>query len=432
MKNLILSMLFLSMTISVYSQKLVYVADGYSQTSVNTTVFRNSSIVTSGDYQYIAFYDGDGYMVIGKRKLSVDDMNIEGQWTLSRSQYKGNVSDAHNVISIMVDGEGYLHVAFDHHGHRLNYCRSLEPGGLELGDKESMIGIDESDVTYPEFYRMPDGNLLFAYRSGKSGRGNLVLNKYCVQSHKWYRVQDILIDGEGKRNAYWQLYVDEEGIIHVSWVWRESWLVETNHDLCYACSNDGGKTWYKSTGEKYSLPINEANAEYACRIPQNSELINQASMSTDSDGHPFIVTYWRDNGSDVPQYRMVWHDGKKWNQKQVLNRTMPFTLRGGGTKMIPVSRPRIAVDKDEVFFIFRDVERGSRVSMAHTANLLSGEWTVTDLTDFSVDAWEPSIDTELWKQKKKLHIFVQETHQGDGEKEVSSVPTPVYVMEILN
>lgn len=29
-----------------------------------------------------------------------------------------------------------------------------------------MTGKDEDDVTYPEFYRMPDGDLLFVYRSG--------------------------------------------------------------------------------------------------------------------------------------------------------------------------------------------------------------------------------------------------------------------------
>lgn len=432
MKNHILTLLFALVTVAVYPQKLVYVSEGYSQTSVNTTVFRNSSIATFKDYQYIAFYDKDGYMVVGKRKLYAGNKNNENVWTLSRSQYKGNVADAHNVISIMIDGDGYLHVSFDHHGHPLNYCRSIEPGGLKLGEKEPMTGVDESNVTYPEFYRMPNGDLLFAYRSGASGRGNLVLNKYSITSRKWSRVQDILIDGEGKRNAYWQLYVDEKGTIHVSWVWRESWLVETNHDLCYACSKDGGKTWYKSTGEKYTLPINEANAEYACRIPQNSELINQTSMSTDSEGNPFIVTYWRDADSEVPQYRMVWNDGKKWNQRQIMSRTQPFSLKGGGTKMIPISRPRIAVDKGEAFFIFRDAERGSKVSMAHTTDLQKGEWTVKDLTDFSVDAWEPSIDTELWKQNKELHIFVQESHQGDGEKKVVSEPTSVYVMEVSN
>ena len=422
-RTLVLTFLLLSVSALCFSQKLVEVAKGYSCTSVNTTIFRNNSLVTHGDEQYISYYDADGYLVLGKRKLN------SKQWTLHRTQYRGNVKDAHNIISIMVDGEGYLHVSFDHHGHKLNYCRSIAPGSLELGDKMPMTGVDEGNVTYPEFYPLTDGDLLFVYRSGSSGRGNLVMNRYSLKDHKWARVQDVLIDGEDKRNAYWQLYVDEKGTIHLSWVWRETWQVETNHDLCYARSFDNGVTWYKSDGEQYKLPITASNAEYACRIPQNSELINQTSMSADAGGNPYIATYWRSSDSEVPQYRIVWNDGKIWHNRQVTDRKTPFTLKGGGTKMIPVARPRIVVEDGEIFYIFRDEERGSRVSMAHTADVANGKWIVTDLTDFSVDAWEPSHDTELWKKQRKLNLFVQHTCQGDGERTAEIEPQMIYVLE---
>ena len=404
--------------------RLVEVGKGYSQTSVNTTVFRNNSLVTQGDEQYISYYDAEGFLVLGKRKLDSE------QWTLHRTKYKGNVKDAHNVISMMLDGDGYIHIAFDHHGNKLNYCRSLTPHSLELGDKVPMTGSDEEDVTYPEFYSLTGGELLFAYRSGASGRGNLVMNRYSTKDRKWNRIQNILIDGENKRNAYWQLYVDELGTIHLSWVWRETWLVETNHDLCYARSTDNGVTWEKSTGEKYNLPIRQDNAEYACRIPQNSELINQTSMSADANGNPYIASYWRSQDSDVPQFRIVWNDGKKWHNRQVSDRKTSFSLKGGGTKMIPISRPRIVVQNNEIFYVFRDAERGSKVSLAHVADVADGVWTVSDLTTFPVDAWEPSHDTELWKQRKRLHLFVQHTKQGDGERTVEFEPQPVYVLEL--
>ena len=58
---------------------------------------------------------------------------------------------------MMLDGEGYLHLSFDHHGHKLNYCRSTAPYTLELGDKEPMTGVDEGNVTYPEFYPLNGG-----------------------------------------------------------------------------------------------------------------------------------------------------------------------------------------------------------------------------------------------------------------------------------
>ncbi len=404
--------------------KLVEVTQGYSQTSVNTAIFRNNSLVTHGCEQYICFYDAEGYLVLGKRNLT------ENEWTLRRSQYKGNVKDAHNIISLMVDGDGYLHVAFDHHGHPLNYCRSVAPYSLQLGDKEPMTGTDEHNVTYPEFYRLAEGNLLFAYRSGASGRGNLVLNRYDVKARQWSRVQDVLIDGENQRNAYWQLYVDEQGTIHLSWVWRESWLVETNHDLCYARSRDNGVTWEKSNGQKYTLPIRLENAEYACRIPQNSELINQTSMSADEKGHPYIATYWRDADSDIPQYRLVWHDGQTWHNQQVSQRKTPFSLKGGGTKMIPIARPRLVIDGQMIYYLFRDAERGSKVSLAYTNQLSKGIWQTSDLTNFSVEAWEPSHDTELWKSRKQLHLFVQTAYQGDGERTVKADPSTIFVLEV--
>lgn len=409
---------------SAEAQRLVAVGEGYSSTSVNTTIFRNSSLVTADDRQYIAYYDAEGWMVVGCRALDSD------HWTLSRTQYRGRVQDAHNSISMMVDGAGYLHLSFDHHGYPLNYCRSVAPHSLVLGPKEQMVGTDEGDVTYPEFYRLSDGDLLFAYRSGASGRGNLVLNRYRTATRRWERVQSVLIDGENERNAYWQLYVDAQGTIHLSWVWRETWMVETNHDLCYARSMDGGKTWYKTTGEQYTLPIRLSNAEYACRIPQQSELINQTSMSADDKGRPYIATYWRDAKSEVPQYRVVWHDGRKWQSRQISDRRAPFSLAGGGTKMIPIARPRMVVDGRRGYYLFRDAERGSRVSIYTTRNIRRGRWQVRDLTSFAVDAWEPSHDAELWKGQKRLHLFVQATHQGDGERTVESQPTMVYVLEI--
>lgn len=418
---------------------------GWSSTSVNTTIFRNSSLFTHRGTQYIAYYDAEGYLTIGKRNLKK-----ENSFTLQRTQYKGNVSDAHNSISIAVDGKGYLHVSFDHHGSPLHYCRSIAPGSIQLGEMLPMISEDlgthliaeERDVTYPEFYPLRGGDLLFAYRSGASGQGNLILNRYDVRKQTWQRIQDILISGEDKRNAYWQLCVDASGTIHLSWVWRETWLVETNHDLCYARSRDNGITWERSDGSRYELPITASNAEYACHIPQGSELINQTSMSTDAQGHPYIATYWRDTESEVPQYRMVWFDGTEWRQQQVSQRRHPFSLKGGGTKMIPIARPRLLVNGNEAFYVVRDAELGSRAGLYYTPNLTKASadaslWQYLPLTSHSLHAWEPTVDMTLWQQTAKgkpgrgqLHLFIQDTYQGDGERKLDRLATPVSVKAV--
>ena len=432
LKNTILTF-FLLFSLTVTSQTLSKIGDGYAQTSVNTTIFRQSSVITHGDCQFAAYYDADGYVVLAKRKLA--KKGNDGDWQVQRTQYKGNVRDAHNIISIGIDGDGYIHLSFDHHGHPLRYCKSKQPLSMEFGELQPMNGNDEKNVTYPEFYKLPDGDLLFAYRSGSSGRGNLVMKRYHLKEKRWENLQDVLIDGEKKRNAYWQLCVDAQGTIHVSWVWRETPDVATNHDLCYARSKDGGKTWEKSDGTRYQLPITATTAETAFLIPQNSELINQTSMTADSQGNPYIATYWRDQDSNVPQYRLVWKDlNDNWTSCKIFERTQPFSLGGVGTKMIPISRPRLAVKEKkgrvETYYIFRDEERGSKVSVAKCKNLAKGKWKVSDITDFAVDAWEPSYDISLLNTRQRLDVFVQQTKQGDGEKVAQSQPTPVYVLTV--
>lgn len=396
---------------------------GWAATSVNVAVFRKHSLATHKDVQYAAYYDSVGYVVLARRKLN------EYTWAVKRTPYRGNVRDAHNIISLAVDGSGYLHLAWDHHNDSLRYCRSIAPGSLELTEKLPMTK-RETRITYPEFYSLPGGDLLFFFRDGESGQGNLVINRYDLRTKQWWRVHDVVIDGEGQRNAYWQAYADGKGRIHLSWVWRESSDVASNHDLCYAVSDDAGVTWRRSTGERYTLPITQASAEYAWRIPQQHELINQTSLTADAAGNPFIATYWRFAADSVPQYRIVYHDRNGWHLGNVSQRTTPFTLRGGGTKRIPISRPQVVVNKaGMVSVIYRDAERGDRVSLSTCRDMGRDVWTTVDLATENVGAWEPTFDVDLWRRRGLLHLFVQRAGQGDGERTEAVPAQPVRVLE---
>jgi hypothetical protein len=403
------------------------VGEGWAGNSVNAVVFRKNSIASWKGNQYIAYYDQQKNMVLGKRKIG------ETHWTLKKTQYQGDVTDAHRSISLIVDGDGYLHLSWNHHGNALNYVKSLAPGSLDLGDKTGMTGHKESNVTYPEFYTLAGGDLLFLYRDGASGNGNLMMNRYTLKSKKWIQVQDGFIDGEGKRNAYWQMATDSRGVIHISWVWRESADVASNHDMCYAKSADGGKTWQKSTGEPYTLPITMATAEYASRIPQQHELINQTSMFADADGHPFIASYWREDGTLVPQYHVVYNDGNAWKTMNLGFRKTAFSLSGAGTKSIPVSRPQILSWKQKgklsVALVFRDEERGGKASVAVNNDLRHNDWQLKDLTSETLGSWEPSYDTELWKNKGILNLYIQKVVQLDAEGKADIKPSPVQVLE---
>ena len=398
---------------------------GWARSSVNAVIFRTASIASHGSTQYVAYYDDSAHVVLAMRRIG------SPRWTIARTSYTNDVTDAHNAIAIAVDGSGVLHVAWAEHNKELHYARAVRAGSLTLGAPERMTGRREERVTYPQFYTLAGGDLLFVYRDGQSGRGDVLLDRYDVRARAWRVLQHPLIAGEGRRNAYVnQLAIDARGGWHLSWVWRESPDVASNHDVLYAYSADEGRSWRRSSGEVYPLPITASTAEVAWAVPQGSELINQTSAATDRGGRPVIATYWRDSASEIPQLRLVWHDGRRWRSSRVGQRTLAFRLSGGGTKRIPLSRPQVLVaGSGEVLVIYRDEERGGGITVARGAGLSLDRWTVLELWPFAMGQWEPTYDLDRWRRERRLSLFVQRVGQGDGESLEDIGPQRVSVLD---
>ncbi|NJD11981.1 MAG: neuraminidase, partial [Gemmatimonadetes bacterium] len=399
----------------------VPIGPGWARSSINAVIFRGYSLFTHAGTQYAAWYDGAGRMMLAKRQRGSDRGEIRP------TRYSGNVQVAHNAISIAVDGRGVLHVAWDHHGQPLNYARSTAPGSLELSERLAMTGDREDQVTYPQFTPLPDGGLLFLYRAGGSGRGDVLLNRWHVTSGRWGSVAHPLIDGEGVRNAYPNpLVIDARGNWQLSWVWRETPDVATNHDVLYAVSPDEGRSWRSSAGRPYPLPITAATAEVARAIPQGSGLINQTSMAVDATGRPMIATYWRPSGSDVPQYQLLWRADGEWRSSRIGERRQPFRLEGEGTRRIPLSRPLVlAGDGGAAYVVFRDEERGAGIMVACSTDAARSDWRIREIDAEPVGLWEPSYDPVVWQQHRILHLF----HQLVGQRAAAALddvgPQPV-------
>ena len=60
------------------------------------------------------------------------------------------------------------------------------------------------------------------------------------------------------------------------------------------------------------------------------------------------------------------------------------------------------------------------------------KWEIVDLSDSMMGSWEPNYDSELWRNKKQLHLFVQYTDQVDaeGKSDIPSKPVKVVVIKI--
>jgi hypothetical protein len=200
---------------------------------------------------------------------------------------------------------------------------------------------------------------------------------------------------------------DSDGVLHATWTDRSTPAFQTNHNLYYARSPDGGRTWTKMDGTPYQLPITEATAEVAVAIPEQSTLMNQCSMTVDKAGRPMMATWWAPKtkeGDFTRQYMLVYYDGNKWQHSPITSR--PNEPKQTDATVRDLGRPLVLVsESDRVFVVLNYKERNHVVTLASSTN--KTDWRLTDLTTESVGIWEPTCDRELWQRENKLHLLYQ-------------------------
>jgi len=279
----------------------------------NWAAFDQDKLVSLGRYQYALYWSADKVLVLVRR-----DLRDNGVATVRLEKLKLASNDGHrNTVLGVSRADGRLHLSWDHHCNRLRYARSRAglltdpPETLradDIGAAEAMVGGGaEARVTYPRFVADRAGALYFLYRNGGSGSGDTYLNRYDAEAGTWRRVGRLFSRagryapwrGSSSRNAYLHdVLFDDDGRLHVSWVYREvagTWA--SNHDLHYAVSGDGGRTWRNGAGKRIAdLPAGDPITVddpgiVAREVPVFSWMINQGAMALDADGRPHVMTY---------------------------------------------------------------------------------------------------------------------------------------------
>lgn len=408
--------------ITVNTLQTIELGQAWAGNSINTVIFRHHAVFTHQGMQYTAFYVDETTLRLIKRELSsnqIEQYDLLGEY---------NLKDAHNCISLGMDREGYLHLSYDHHGNRLNYRRGVQAYDIsEWSGVLPMTGANEERVTYPAFILpTPHTPLMMLYRDGNWKQGTAYIKYYDEALAQWFDLPSPILSGAEQKpwtsNAYWNHPVmDSKGVLHLSYTWRSDYFsaeqLINNINVDYAKSYDGGLSWYTSKNQPYKLPITQTNSETVWPISPGSNHINQTSMALDSKGQPHIVFYANDS-SGVPQYQHVWYDGQQWLQSYVTQRNTAFTLQGGGTLEIPISRPEIVIDKnDTVYVIYRSEETEQKlVASYQTAPdyTCHPENTIT-LWNEAVGQAEPIIDRTRWQQERILTLLVQHNEQPNGD-----------------
>lgn len=298
-------------------------------------------LLTHNDKQFAAFYDENRALTVAERSLG------SSSWRLQRLQTSVGW-DSHNDIVMAVDDDGFIHLAGNMHSSPLVYFRTTSPADVTTFQRvNSMVGMNETSCTYPQFFAAPNGELVFMYRDGTSGNGNHIFNAYSTATKSWRRLLgSALTDGQGQRNAYPVGPVQgPDRLWHLVWVWRDTPDASTNHDLSYARTADL-LSWQTAAGKSVGLPMRLSGELTVDAVPVNGGMINNnTKVGFDAQMRPVVAYHKYDTGGKTQLYNARFEDGA-WVSHKTSDWGYRWEFGGGGTLVFEIEVEPVVLQPD--------------------------------------------------------------------------------------
>ncbi|KAI1772111.1 hypothetical protein F4818DRAFT_427732 [Hypoxylon cercidicola] len=413
---------------------------------LNGNAFQQDAIQSFDGWQYACFYSSLSgaseplYIHLSRRKLS------QGSWeTFAFEDYPQTTDDGHNTVQLGIcPGDGTIHLSYDHHCDIIRYRHSQAEvtkspesfrwsASLFTPHLSRLPGLGEeydelfSYVTYPRFVQL-GSSLLFSFRTGKAGLGDDHVAVYSAQNGSYaYEVLGTNLKGV-QNNPYIHGLDYRNGCLHATWVYRgfvlyEGWddpldtkhkqqrgpnSAENNHNICYAYSDDGGRSWCNGAGEQIaSLEKGESvrpdsKGIVAFDIPKGSGLSNQESQAVDHEGGVHVLN--RDNVDGEQAWKHYYRspDGG-WTQS-----ALPHVQGVKGGK-----RGRLAVSKkDDLYLILPDSTAPTLTILKASKASKYSEYELVWQQD-GFPPTEPLVDTTRLDYDDVLSVFTRSGHAAD-------------------
>jgi hypothetical protein len=286
--------------------------------------------------------------IIGKRALP------SGSWsTFDLSTVAGNplvvptLEDSHNTYSVGVSGDGRIHVSGNLHDVAQRYVRSTNPEDITAWTTTTSPPSFGSTVTYPEFAKLPDGDLLYFLRNGSSGNGDFRVCRYDSTTQTWGSVV-VFVSGVAASESPYINHpaIAPDGTIHIFYCWRSaSGGGNDNQDICHIKSADGGATWTDMAGNALTLSITHATSPVIVdTAASGSGLLNTCGADVDTAGHPHAAFFLYD-ANGFTQVHHIYHDGAAWQNVQVTNWGYRHNLAVGVVDSV-IARPQVICPDD--------------------------------------------------------------------------------------
>ncbi|MCX7092886.1 MAG: BNR-4 repeat-containing protein [Methylobacter sp.] len=397
--------------------------------TANTVISGRPGILTSGNYQYTAFYVDEHTLRLVQRDLLDGDIrshDLHGDYSLC-----GAYSS-----SLGIDRSGHLHICYGHYATQLRYRRAVIPYNIgQWSDELPMIDGDKEWEVCPCFILPQASHPLRLFYCG----GDYIRFKtYDEADQTWGNQQDFVFSGIKQKNMPGNAYGNppvpgSDGSLHRVFVWRTPILSEeegiSNITICYAHSLDSGLTWAVAYSRPYQLPIPQMKEVPS--VLSSSDLIDQVDMALDSCNRPHIVFYSEDL-SGIPQYQHLWFDGIIWRHYCISQRKTAFFL-DGNTLQVSLSRPQIVLDRqDNVYVIYRDDLTDYRLAVTYlpAPDYFCNPTQVCIVWEAECGFAEPVIDRIRWQNENVLTLLVQNNPQPVHELQNALPTTPVWLIDL--
>jgi hypothetical protein len=379
--------------------------DNFWRSEQSSSTQDNVITLDDGTVYAVWIRTGDLHPIVGKLLPGATVWQTFDLRTISGDPFGNQTPDGHNTFSLGIGSDGIIHVAGNMHGVALKYARSTAAYNISAWTTGSMVGTQETSVTYPLFANSASGALYFFYRQGTSGQGNVYMNKWNGVGSGWARMATVF-DGDSSAESPYinRVAPDADGGFHFMVTWRELADADSNTDIGYVYRDPAG-VWRRSDGFVQTMPVTHANCEIVVPMEQGSGLINQTGLDVDRDGNPHGVFMWYDTAGKS-QYYHVWFEADEWHTEQVSSFTDRVeTIGVVGTLQRIVARPPIVcASNGKVYVIGR--ARSTEGNRPILIDCTAPGHPVTPLFDMDLSEWEAAYDFRTLRRSDDLRMLV--------------------------
>ena len=303
----------------------------------------------------------------------------------------------HNMPSLAIDTDGYIHIAGECHNDPWRYYISNQPMDISSGFRLLTTSDSEyppgDSITYPEFYKDNAGNLYLTYRqwvtktnaggpSGLQYRCGGGVARYSAATKTYtalggtdaplYPTEPDTVKtlfwspsgsmGPGPEGWYSQprpfVYFDANNRMHVAAVMSRSYVTRTyngHQHLLYAYSDDYGATFRKVDGTPVtSLPLTAETASVVVDVGAAANLFTDIKMGVFANGRP-VIFYKTGNASPGTVHVKRWNGTDAWEDVPSVPNAPYFIMtrkNGEGLWFNPYNTIYRTIDNGDTFQSF--------------------------------------------------------------------------------